>query len=47
MDGNFTAFYGTTCLSSGPLPELLRAAKAHLDGGGPEPLLVFNEETGQ
>lgn len=47
MDGNFTAFFGTTCLTSGALPELLRAAKAHLDGGGPEPLLIFNEETGQ
>jgi hypothetical protein len=41
-----TAFAGVRRLASGPRAEVLRAVKAHADGGG-EPVLVFDDETGR
>jgi len=43
-DTTFTAFVGTRQLFSGPLPDLLRALKAHADG---PPVLVFDDRTGR
>lgn len=41
----FTCFCGLQCLASGGLPELLTAAKEHLDKGGP-PILIFEDHSG-
>ena len=47
QDQTFTAFSGERMVGSGALPELLRAAKQHLDAHPDAPLLVFNDDNGQ
>ncbi|MEI6386982.1 MAG: DUF2239 family protein [Spirochaetota bacterium] len=42
---SYTCFCGLHCLASGQLPELLTAAKEHLDRGGP-PVLIFEDLSG-
>ncbi|SFI84086.1 hypothetical protein SAMN05216304_103713 [Bosea sp. OK403] len=42
-----TAFEGTRRLASGSLSEVARAVKAAVDGGSLEPVLVFDDASGQ
>lgn len=43
----YTSFAGTTLLSSGDLRTMLLATKDYLDGSEHEPVLIFEDETGQ
>jgi hypothetical protein len=45
-EGTLTAFEGARRLATGPRAAVLRAVKAHLDGGG-EPALLFDDATGK
>jgi hypothetical protein len=42
----YTAFAGTHRLASGPVRAMLREAKAYLDAGGCESLLIFDDQSG-
>lgn len=42
----YTAFAGTHRLASGPVRDMLREAKAYLDAGGCESLLIFDDQSG-
>jgi hypothetical protein len=42
----YTAFAGTHRLASGPVRAMLREAKAYLDAGGSELLLIFDDQSG-
>jgi hypothetical protein len=42
-----TAFLGPSRLATGPLSDVATAAKAALDGGRVEPILVFDDTTGR
>lgn len=42
----FTAFAGDRCLGSGSVEEAITRVKKHLDRGGAEPVLVFEDRTG-
>jgi hypothetical protein len=42
----YSAFAGHRRIASGPLDEMLRVVKRHLDQGG-EPVLIFEDETGR
>src|SRR4051812_23533559 len=43
----FTAFEGHRRIAVGDLPEVALAAKRGVDGGGPGPVTVYSDETGQ
>ncbi len=43
----FTSFAGTKQIRSGELRAMLRETKAYLDGGGNDPVLIFEDQTGQ
>ena len=43
----YTSFAGTTLLSSGDLRTMLLATKTYLDGEAAEPVLIFEDQTGQ
>lgn len=43
----FAAFVGTRCVARGPLEATLRRCKRHVDEGGDEPVLVFDDQTGR
>jgi hypothetical protein len=42
----YTAFAGSHRLAAGPVRDMLREAKAYLDAGGSELLLIFDDQTG-
>lgn len=46
LPATFTAFSGPRRLAAGPIADVALATKAWLDGGG-EPVLVFDDQTGQ
>lgn len=43
----YSAFAGTRCVSHGPLEAMLRKTKRHLERGGDEPVLIFDDRTGR
>src|ERR1700678_3666592 len=47
QDTVFTAFYGSTRLTSGPLSQVALAAKKAIDGGAVQPILIYNDTTGR
>ena len=42
-----TAFVGHACVASGDLGKVARAVKKHTDGGNHDPLIVFDDATGE
>lgn len=42
----YTAFAGMRKIATGPLADTVAQAKAHIDAGGTEPVLVFEDRTG-
>ena len=47
MCNTFTAFASHSLVASGPLSDVLAQMMAYLDGGSPEQVLVFRDDTGQ
>jgi hypothetical protein len=43
----YTAFAGHRMLATGPLRETLRRTKEQIDRGGSDPILIFEDQTGQ
>jgi hypothetical protein len=43
----YTAFAGERLIASGDVHAMIRGTKAYLDGGGAEPVLIFEDETGK
>lgn len=46
-DRTYTAFAGARRIASADLRTMLLRTKAHLDGGGGEPVLIFEDDTGR
>lgn len=46
-DSTYSSFAGFTRLVTGELKTMLTRTKEHLDRGGPEPVLIFEDETGR
>jgi hypothetical protein len=42
----YTAFAGHRCVATGDVRAMLQKTKEHIDSGGPEPVLVFEDQTG-
>jgi hypothetical protein len=47
QSSDFTAFIGNRKLASGPLEEVALAAKRAIDRGVPQPVIIYNDQTGR
>ena len=46
-NSNYSAFAGFTLLVTGDMQTMLLKTKEYLDGGGQEPVLIFDDHTGK